>query len=239
LRPRRQRLLERQPKYSYRLRLSVGLELCQRTREADLASELAQASVSQRCRNKLQPCTDRLGEPVPLARCAFSRSSGGTSTVILRTVSTTILVPYSGPALNMVSRRHPRCVPGEGILVGNGPTPTHKKPSDHSGVSIPLVLSLDGLHHIAGRSAVGTSGWHSFSRERRSGRERPPKPPNRFRISSLRTRDHPDCDACSEPLGSLRHSQGSAATAIFAYSRYLKILSERDLSHCERLFYRT
>ena len=130
-------------------------------------------------------------------------------------------------------------MPGEGSLLAAWADPTHKKPSGHSGASIPLVLSLDGLHHIAGRSAVGTSGWHSFSRERRSGRERPPKPPNRLWISSLRTRDHPDCDGCSEPLGSLRYSQESAATALFAYSRYLKILSERELSHCGRLFYRT
>src|ERR1039457_796114 len=41
--------------------------------------------------------------PLPLARCALSRSSGGTSTVILRAVPMTSNIPYPIPALNMAT----------------------------------------------------------------------------------------------------------------------------------------
>ena len=42
------------------LRSSVGFQLCYGAREADLPSEPAQASVSPRCRNELQPLTNGL-----------------------------------------------------------------------------------------------------------------------------------------------------------------------------------
>src|ERR1039457_7174271 len=41
--------------------------------------------------------------PLPLARCALSRRSGGTSTVILRALPMTSNIPYPIPALNMAS----------------------------------------------------------------------------------------------------------------------------------------
>src|SRR6266852_4658632 len=43
-------------------RSPVGLQLCQRAREAHLASESAQASIGRRRRNELKPSTDGLGD---------------------------------------------------------------------------------------------------------------------------------------------------------------------------------
>jgi hypothetical protein len=43
--------------------------------------------------------------PAPLARCAFSRSAPGISTVILRAVSMVLcIIPYSIPVFDMVFR---------------------------------------------------------------------------------------------------------------------------------------
>ena len=66
-----------QSRYSYRLRSSVGFELCQSTRKADLSPHLPQLRVGVGCRDELQADFDSLRDARTACSLGFVEQLGG------------------------------------------------------------------------------------------------------------------------------------------------------------------